>query len=286
MDDRRLNSHRPSSIVHRPTNTMRTIDINCDMGESFGPWKMGDDEAIMSYITSANVACGAHAGDPDVMVATVRLAKKFGVSVGAHPGYPDLRGFGRRLLSMSRDEVVNMLLYQLGALWGIARADGVELRHVKPHGALYNRACEDRALADAVVEAVWRFSKSVALVGLPGSQVELSTRERGLEYLREGFADRGYEPNGTLRDRKHPDALISDPALAANQALQLAQGHVTCVDGTQLSLQVDTLCIHGDTPGASEIARRVKEALIEAHFEVVAPSSAHGSFAFEANNGS
>src|SRR5438477_2168286 len=141
---------------------MRTIDLNCDMGESFGPWKMGDDEAIMPYITSANVACGAHAGDPDVMTATVRLAKSYGVSVGAHPGYPDLRGFGRRPLSMPRDEVINMLLYQLGALWAIARAEDMALRHVKPHGALCNRACEDRTLADAVVEAIGRFSQSVA----------------------------------------------------------------------------------------------------------------------------
>lgn len=248
------------------------IDINCDMGESFGPWKMGDDEAIMPYITSANIACGAHAGDPDVMAATVALAQQYGVSVGAHPGYPDLRGFGRRPLVMSRDEVVNMLLYQLGALWAIAKAGDVELQHVKPHGALYNRACQDRALANGVVAAVWQFSRSLALVGLPGSQMELAARERGMEYLREGFADRAYEADGSLRDRKHQDALFTDPTRAAHQAVGLAQGEVICVDGSCLSMQVDTLCVHGDTPGAVEIARYIKKALAEAQFEVTAPS--------------
>ena len=146
---------------------MTVIDINCDMGESFGPWKKGNDEAIMPFITSANVACGAHAGDPDTMAATVRLAKQHGVAVGAHPGYPDLIGFGRRPMALRRHEVVHSLLYQMGALWAIARSEGVELSHVKPHGALYNRACEDRELAEAVVEAIARFSPSLPLERLP-----------------------------------------------------------------------------------------------------------------------
>lgn len=251
---------------------MSAIDLNCDMGESFGPWKMGDDEAVMPHISSANIACGAHAGDPDVMAATVRLAKRFSVSVGAHPGYPDLRGFGRRQLAMSRDEVINMLLYQLGALSAIAESEGVELWHIKPHGALYNQACENAVLADAVVEAVMRFSKSITLVGLPGSQLERAAGERSICCVREGFADRTYQPNGSLRDRKHADALLSDPAMAARQAVQLAQGQVVCIDGCSLQLSVDTICIHGDTPGAAEIASAVNSALKAAHFDIRPPT--------------
>jgi 5-oxoprolinase (ATP-hydrolysing) subunit A len=238
------------------------------MGESFGPWKLGDDEAIMPHITSANVACGAHAGDPDVMAATVRLAMRFGVAVGAHPGYPDLKGFGRRQLALSRDEIVTMLLFQLGALWAIARGEGAEVAHVKPHGALYNSACADPALAGAVVEAIWRFSPSMPLVGLPYSQLERAAGERDLPYLREGFADRAYEPNGSLRDRKLAGALLTDPAKAAAQAVGLASGSVTTHDGTLKELDVDTICIHGDTLGAPQIALQVNQALKAAGFRV------------------
>ncbi len=250
---------------------MKQIDINCDMGESFGAWKMGDDEAIMPSISSANVACGAHAGDPGVMAATVRLAKRFGVSVGAHPGYPDLPGFGRRALVMSHGEVVGMILYQLGALWAIARSEGVELCQVKPHGALYNTACKDRLLADAVVEGVRRFSTQLSVVGLPNSQLAEAAQSSGLAFLNEGFADRAYEPSGSLRDRKYPDALVANPATAASQAAQLANGEIMTVAGTPLALQVDTICIHGDSPGAPEIARAVREALTALGFKVASP---------------
>jgi 5-oxoprolinase (ATP-hydrolysing) subunit A len=247
---------------------MSVIDINCDMGESFGPWKKGQDEAIMPFITSANVACGAHAGDPDTMAATVRLAKRHGVAVGAHPGYPDLLGFGRRPMALNRDEVVHSLLYQIGALWAIARSEGVELSHVKPHGALYNLACEDRELADAVVEALARFSPGLPLVGLPASQLELAAAGCNLPFKREGFADRAYEPNGSLRKRRHADALLTAPEVAAAQAVKLAGGSVVAHDGTVLQLRIDTICMHGDTPGAADIARQVRQELESAGFEV------------------
>jgi len=255
---------------------MTNIDINCDMGESFGHWKLGDDQAIMPYITSANVACGAHAGDPNVMAETVRLAVKHKVAVGAHPGYPDLPGFGRRTMQLQREEVVNTILYQLGALSAVAHANGAELTHVKPHGALYNEASQDRQLADSIVEAISRFSTSLALVGLPNSQLEAAAHGARLPFLREGFADRAYEPNGLLRNRKLPDALIAAPERAAEQALQLARGQVTAADGSTLVLQVDTICIHGDTPGAASIARAVREALRGAGFNVAAPGVVQG----------
>lgn len=250
---------------------MSRIDLNCDMGESFGPWKMGDDAVIMPYITSANVACGAHAGDPNVMAATVRLARQHGVAVGAHPGYPDLAGFGRRPMKLTGDEVIHSVLFQLGALRAIARSEGVSLSHVKPHGALYNQACTDRALADAIVEAICRFSSSLLLVGLPNSQLEAAAGERDLAYLREGFADRVYEPNGLLRNRDYSGALLATPGAAAAQALQLARGEVMSYGGTLLKLEVDTICIHGDTPGAAMIAHQVRQTLDAANIQVTAP---------------
>lgn len=249
---------------------MRTIDLNCDMGESFGPWKMGDDEGIMPYITSANVACGGHAGDPDVMLATVRSAKSYGVHVGAHPGYPDLRRFGRRPMKLARDELFALVLSQVGALYGVLRGENQELCHVKPHGALYNQACADPELAGWVAEAVAAFSKDLLLFGLPGSYLESAAQEKGLRFVAEGFADRTYEPNGSLRDRKYPDSLLRDPELAARNALSLANGQVVAHDGSVLHLQVGTLCVHGDTPGAAGIAAEVHRSLEAAGFQVAA----------------
>jgi len=254
---------------------VRRIDLNADMGESFGLWRIGADEALMPYITSANVACGAHAGDPSVMWATVRLARWHGVAVGAHPGYADLQGFGRRSIQMTPDEVAGLVLYQLGALWAIARAEGVELRHVKPHGALYNSASSDRQLAEAIAQAVWRFSTSLPLVCLADSQMERAARDVGLPVAREGFADRAYEPTGLLASRSTPGSLLSSPADAASQAVGLASGKVIARDGTELSLHVDTICIHSDTPGAAEIARSVRAALTGAGYEV-SPFQLHG----------
>lgn len=247
---------------------MKQIDLNCDMGESFGSWRMGHDAAIMPFITSANVACGLHAGDPSVMEATVRLAKQHNVAVGAHPGYPDMQGFGRRIIPMSPVEIRAYVLYQIGALWAIARGLGVELSHVKPHGALYNYAAVNRDLARPVAQAVASFSKDLPLFCLPGSEMEMAGGELGLLIVKEGFVDRAYEPNGSLVDRNKPGSVYSDPAAAAQQALGLAAGSVTCVDGSDLAVEVSTLCLHGDNPAARDIARQVRETLTGNGYEV------------------
>lgn len=246
---------------HKQGREMTTIDLNCDMGESYGRWTLGDDEAIMPFISSASVACGGHAGDPSVMLRTVRLAKARNVAVGAHPGYPDLQGFGRRTMSLSADEVLAMLLYQIGALAAIARSEGVELNHVKPHGALYNQACADRSLAEAVAGGARRFSRELPLFGLPGTYLERAASDAGLRFVAEGFMDRAYEPSGQLRARTEPGAVHRDPAVAAEQAVSLARGEVRAWDGTLLRLSVQTICVHGDSPGATAIARAAKEAL-------------------------
>lgn len=240
------------------------VDINCDLGESFGVYRLGNDAALMPYITSANIACGLHAGDPAVMRETVRLAGQHGVGVGAHPGYPDLQGFGRRAMELSPGEVEALVLYQLGALAGFCQAEGVTLRHVKPHGALYNQAARDRQLADAIARGVHSFSPKLVLVGLAGSQLVAAGMAAGLRVAAEGFADRAYNPDGTLRSRRLPGAVL-EPAEAVAQALRLAQHGVTIETGHgQVQAPVDTLCIHGDSPGAVEIARAVRQALLQA----------------------
>lgn len=248
-----------------------TIDLNADVGESFGAWPMGHDAEIMPYITSANVACGGHAGDPNVMAATVRLAAKYGVSVGAHPGYPDLPGFGRRVMAFSPEEIRHFVLYQVGALWAIARAQGVALRHVKPHGALYNVAARDGQVAEAIAAAVRDFSRDLPLVCLAGSVAEGVSREMGLLTLSEGFADRAYEPDGALRDRKLPHSVHHEPGVVAEQVVSLASGSVRAVDGSDIAVRVDTICLHSDTPEAALFARTAREALERAGYAVSAP---------------
>jgi 5-oxoprolinase (ATP-hydrolysing) subunit A len=243
---------------------MITIDLNCDMGESFGPWPMGADAAILPYVTSANVACGFHAGDPAGMARTVALAARQGVAIGAHPGYPDLVGFGRRDLQMSADELEAAVLYQIGALAAIAAVQGQRLIHVKPHGALYNRAAADPAVAAPVVRAISRLAPTLPLVfvGLAGSGMVDAARAAGLPVAAEAFADRAYEADGRLRARSQPGALLTDPAAAAAQAVRMVQdGRVIAYDGTPAPVQADTLCIHGDTPGAPAIAQAVRAAL-------------------------
>jgi 5-oxoprolinase (ATP-hydrolysing) subunit A len=251
---------------------MKTIDLNCDMGESFGLWHIGQDTDVIPHITTANVACGAHAGDPNVMLSTVRLAKQHGVAVGAHPGFPDLQGFGRRPMRLSPEEIEATVLYQIGALWAIARSEGVKLSHVKPHGALYNMAASDSKMATAIARAVSRFSRELLFYCLPGSESEASAVEHGLTVMREGFVDRAYEPNGSLVDRSIPGAVPQDPSLAAHQALELADGRVRCRDGSLLELRVETLCLHGDTPGAPQIAQAVRSALVQSGYQVKAPA--------------
>lgn len=238
------------------------MDINCDMGESFGVYRLGEDAALMAFITSANIACGFHAGDPQVMDATVRLAVTVGVRVGAHPGYPDLQGFGRRNMDLSPAEVEALVLYQVSALAGFARAYGSELAHVKPHGALYNQAAANPALAEAVARAVKRFSHELILVGLAGSALVEAGRALGLATWAEGFPERGYNPDGSLRSRKLPGALTHDPAEAAENAWRLANQGIQIETGLETRrIGVDTLCIHGDSPNAPAIARAIRERL-------------------------
>ncbi len=246
------------------------IDLNCDMGESFGRYHLGSDAAIIPYITSANIACGFHAGDPLVMAETVALAVKAGVNVGAHPGYPDLQGFGRRNMDLTPSEVEAMVLYQVAALAGFARAAGVELVHVKPHGALYNQAAKNLSLAAAVARGVARFSRGLVLVGLAGSSLIAAGQDAGLQVASEGFADRAYNPDGSLRSRSLPGAVYSRPEDAAAQAVSLAQQGIPITFGSQTTYApVDTLCIHGDTPGAVEFARAVRAALETAGIKII-----------------
>jgi len=243
---------------------LRKIDINCDMGESYGAWTLGDDAALMPYVTSASVACGWHAGDPTTMRATIRLAKRFGVRIGAHPGYPDLLGFGRRPMQVSPGEAKDYLLYQIGALSAFAKAEGLRLQHVKPHGALYNMAAKDPVLSTAVATAVAEVDPDLILVGPPGSELVKAGKEARLTVAREGFADRAYNEDGSLVSRRAPGALISDPDTAAEQALMMLDGKVRAVSGRIIGVTVDTICLHGDTPGAPAIARRLRERLTEA----------------------
>jgi 5-oxoprolinase (ATP-hydrolysing) subunit A len=227
------------------------IDLNCDIGEN-----IGNDEAVMPYITSANIACGFHAGDSRTMQETVRLAKKYGVNVGAHPSWPDLQGFGRQEMMLPSDEVEALLLYQIGALYAIAKSENVELHHVKPHGALYNQAAKDRDLANAIVRAVKRFSGELILVGLAGSGLIEAGIEVGLTVANEGFPDRNYNPDGTLVSRKQANAIIESREEVAAHALQLIQ------DGIMFGktrVKVDTLCLHGDHPRVVENAKLLRE---------------------------
>jgi UPF0271 protein len=250
------------------------IDINCDMGESFGRYTLGTDQALMPYITSANIACGFHASDPLVMGRSVGLARKHGVAIGAHPGYPDLQGFGRREMQLSPEEAEHIILYQIGALAGFARAAGLDLTHVKPHGALYNQAARDRALAEAIVRAVTRFSRELIVVGLADSEVIEAALEAGQPVAREAFADRAYEADGSLRSRRLPGAVLQDPEQAAEQAVRIARdGLVVAWGGQEVPVKAETLCVHGDTPSALTIVHAVRKALAAAGVEVAALAS-------------
>lgn len=241
------------------------IDLNADVGESFGIYHLGQDAALMPLITSANVACGFHAGDPGVMRATLALARVHRVAVGAHPAFPDLAGFGRREISASAREVEDMVLYQIGALAGLAAAEGLPLQHVKPHGALFTMAARDEELAEAVARAVGAFDARLVLFGPPGSELMAAGRRAGLQTAAEGFADRAYRADGTLVPRGEPGAVLHDAdAVAARAVAMVRDRAVTAVDGAGVRLEIDTLCIHGDTPDAPALARRVRDALLAA----------------------
>jgi UPF0271 protein len=247
------------------------IDLNCDMGEGYGAWPLGQDEALLDLVTSANIACGFHAGDPATMARTVRWAVAKGVALGAHPSLPDLQGFGRRAMAVSPAEVRDLVLYQLGALDAFARAAGGRLRHLKAHGALYNMAARDRALADAIAGAVRDFDPALVLVGLSGSEQIKAGQALGLACASEVFADRGYEPDGSLTPRGRPDAMIEDEDLAVARVLRMVrEGRVASRTGADVPLQADTVCIHGDQPKALAFARRLREALAAAGVEVLA----------------
>ena len=255
-----------------------SIDLNCDLGESFGRWTLGHDVDVMRSITSANVACGYHAGDPRIMRETVRLARAHGVAIGAHPAFPDLVGFGRRNMAASPGEVENFVLYQLGALAAIAAAEGMTLQHVKAHGALYNMANKDRALADAIARAVVAFDPTLILFGLPGGELLNAGGAAGLDVAAEGFADRSYEPDGTLTPRELPGAVIHDPATVVARAVRMARdGVVTAANGSEIAMQVRTICTHGDTPGSHELTRQLREQLERADVHVVRlrPAATH-----------
>lgn len=248
---------------------MSTIDLNCDLGESFGAYTIGADEAVMASISSANVACGYHAGDPSVMRRTVQLARDAGVAVGAHPGFPDLVGFGRRDMRIAPKDVEDLVLYQIGALAAIAHGGGIRLSHVKPHGALYNMAVKDRWLADAIARAVAAFDPSLILFGLPNSDLARAGQAAGLQVALEGFADRSYEPDGSLTPRSRAGAVIHDVDVVVERAVRMAaEGIVIASDGSELSIHVDTICTHGDTPGAQALTRALRAGLEKAGITV------------------
>lgn len=239
-----------------------SIDLNCDMGESFGRYRLGSDAEMLDIVTSANVACGLHAGDPVVMRETVALATARGVAIGAHPGFPDLQGFGRRALAMAPDDLEAAILYQLGALGAFVRAAGATLRHVKPHGALYNIAARDAGTAAAIARAVAAFDRDLIVVTLPHSALREAAQALNLPVAAEGFADRAYQNNGALVPRSRPGAVIHDPARAAQRAVRMVtEGAVAAITGETVPLEIDTLCVHGDTPDAPAIAAALRQAL-------------------------
>ncbi|NVO86822.1 LamB/YcsF family protein [Hymenobacter terrestris] len=254
-------------------NPTLTIDLNCDLGESFGAYSLGQDEAILPLITSANIACGYHAGDPAVMKHTVRRALHHGVALGAHPGLPDLVGFGRREMAISPEEAYDMTVYQIGALLAFVRAEGGTLHHVKPHGALYNMAAVNPALAEALAEAVYRVVPEACLYGLAGSALPRAAEKLGLRTAHEVFADRSYQPDGTLTPRRQPGALLTDPAEGEAQVLRMVrEGRVRAQSGEDVVIRADTVCLHGDGPHALEFAQRLRAALAAADVTVQTPS--------------
>jgi len=248
------------------------IDLNADVGESFGRYVLGQDTALMPLITSANVACGFHAGDAHVMRKTVQLALAHGVAIGAHPGFPDLAGFGRRAIPLTPAEVEDVVVYQVGALAGMVRACGGAIRHVKPHGALYNLAADDVAIAEAIARATAAIDSGLILLGLAGSASIEAARNAGLATASEAFADRTYESNGRLSPRDRVDAVIHDAGQVADRAVfMVTHRAVPTRDGGSRPLDVDTICIHGDTPGAAALALAVREALTRAGVRIAAP---------------
>jgi 5-oxoprolinase (ATP-hydrolysing) subunit A len=245
------------------------VDLNADLGEGFGVWRLGDDEALLGAITSANVACGFHAGDPRTMRRVCAVARKVRVTIGAQVGYRDLAGFGRRRIDYDRDELRDDLLYQIAALDGFARVAGTRVKYVKPHGALYNATVTDEAQAGAVVSAVLEYDLTLAVLGLPGSALLRLAERAGLRAVPEGFADRGYLPSGALVPRSAPGALVTDQKEVVARAVRMATGGgVVAVDGTVVATEVESLCVHGDTPGAAALALAIRSGLSESRVPI------------------
>jgi len=241
---------------------MYRVDLNCDLGESFGAYKLGVDEEILPFLTSANIACGFHAGDPSVMHKTVKLALANGVAIGAHPGLPDLIGFGRRNMEISPQEAYDMVVYQISALAGFVKAEGGIMQHVKPHGALYNMAAKRKELSEAIAQAVYKVNPELILFGLSGSELVLAGEKIGLPTAHEVFADRTYQIDGSLTPRSQPDALITDQQQAVSQVVRMVkEGKVLSLQGKDILIKADTVCIHGDGSHALVFARLIREIL-------------------------
>ncbi|MGI6604885.1 MAG: LamB/YcsF family protein [Firmicutes bacterium] len=249
---------------------MVRVDLNTDSGESFGVYKLGLEAEVFKYVTSANIACGFHAGDPMVMAKTVELAAELGVGIGAHPSYPDLQGFGRRNMSLTPAEAKNFVIYQVGALKAFANAIGQPLQHVKGHGAIYNAAAKDVALARAIAEGVKAAAPEAILLALAGSEMVSAGRAVGLKVAQEVFADRAYNKDGTLVLRSQPGAMIHDPEIAIPRVVRMVtEGKVTAITGEEVEIQADSICVHGDNPEAIVFVARIREALAKAGVEVV-----------------
>lgn len=246
-----------------------TVDLNCDLGESYGPWRLGDDAAMLSLVSSANIACGFHAGDPTIMRETTATAAREGVTIGAHVGYPDLAGFGRRFIDMSSDSLSDAVIYQIAALEGFARAAGRHVVYVKPHGALYNTVVHHAEQARAVVKATKTFDPSLKILGPPGSAILAAAQQEGVEVVTEAFADRAYTPQGTLVSRKEPGAVLTDIAQVARRAARMVtQGEVEAIDGSVIRMQADSICIHGDSPRAVEMARGIRAEFVGENVQI------------------
>ncbi|WP_144487287.1 5-oxoprolinase subunit PxpA [Bacillus pumilus] len=250
---------------------MYQVDINCDLGESFGQYKIGSDEQILEYVTSANIACGFHAGDPTVMRKTVRMALNKGVQIGAHPGLQDLVGFGRRPIAISAEETYDLVVYQIGALSAFLKAEGGTMQHVKPHGALYNMAAKNTELSKSIAKAVYHVDPSLVLYGLSGSELALAGERIGLQVAHEVFSDRTYQTDGTLTSRREPYALIEDDEQAVQQVVRMVrEGKVHTVQGEDISLKADTVCIHGDGIHALQFAKTITSKLKQASIHLKA----------------
>src|SRR3954467_13181583 len=259
---RRPPRHKADLDRHlRKSMTMATIDLNCDLGESFGMWEMGNDPAMIELATSVNIACGYHAGDADVMRKTVQLAKARGVKIGAHPGYRDLHGFGRRpIVGLTSLEIENLVAYQIGALQAIAAMEGYKVTHVKAHGAISNVACEDDMTARAIAAGIKAVDRNLTFVVLANTKLVAAGEAAGLALAHEVFADRAYEDNGNLVSRKKEGAVLHDPVMVADRVVKMVQtGEVVSITGKVIKMKMDTVCIHGDTPGAVELGRHVRD---------------------------